>query len=467
MTPLHSEGTNRRSDPGRADEGWPDDPDNPALMDFAQELRTHRPALSDAALSRVRRATSDAIAHARRRHNRTRWNFGVLSAAALILLAVFVHLLNATAPRDLAAVHIPAKEPIPVLTAEEKNALLADFAAANDLPRKLTLLPRMARAFGDNELPENVRYLLALELTRAHLTWHPVAPPSSDLERRKYKVAHASKIDALDDDRWEDGHTGEPWMIGMLDAAELERIRQERERARAGQKVPADATDKENLLYWRLSDPAHADVSHAVKLLDSVANSSDKNLAQRARKWANELRRNNTVVTFDLPGGYVPGENGPLVMDVRNAEKVTFKLYRARSAKELLAAAARIGEDFIYRDYGLREGAKELETAGFSSQALEDRVKRLLPPRRRIDPPALAEADLIEKWDVTVSDLKSTDNIACEQGFWDDDEWDQDEDAAYFDDMCERFRDRLRKVYCDSGPSAWQYNKVAWIPKKR
>lgn len=332
----------------------------------------------------------------------------------------------------------------------EKKTLLQDFAAAGDLPAKLALLPEIARIYEDAELSADVRYLLALDLARKHMTWHP-PPPAPKEKRQREHQRHR-----IYDERWLDAHTGEPWMISVTPSGELAPLRAEGDRA----------DNKVTQLYWRLTEPAHADILHALKLLDSIVDSKDKELSKRARRWADELRRNNTVVTFDLPGGYVPGEDGPLVMDVRNAETVSLKLYRVRSVPAMLSAAARIGTDFIYCDHGLREEehVKHLqEMIKYIEQS--ERIDAAPWRKKAIDPPALDEKDLVEKWYVAVADLPDIGSRGAERAERLDDPWDgQDDEAAYFDDMCQHYRDRLDKHY--RGSASWQCDKVAWIPKR-
>ncbi len=62
----------------------------------------------------------------------------------------------------------------------DRRSLLDDFHDA-DTAGRLELLPRISKVYSDDELPGEVKYLLALSLLRPHLTWHaPYPPPKRD-----------------------------------------------------------------------------------------------------------------------------------------------------------------------------------------------------------------------------------------------------------------------------------------------
>ena len=63
-------------------------------------------------------------------------------------------------------------------------------------------------------------------------------------------------------------------------------------------------------------------------------------------------------------------------MDVRNAERVSFRLYRIRRPDDLLWVADRIGDDFIYHDHGLQQDAKAIERMQHKLSIDRDRTRR-------------------------------------------------------------------------------------------
>src|SRR5205085_4128348 len=59
------------------------------------------------------------------------------------------------------------------------------------------------------------------------------------------------------------------------------------------------------------------------------------------------------VLTLDVTGSYGAGRPAPVVLDARNAERVTVRLHRVQRPADLLWVTNRIGNDFIFRDHGL------------------------------------------------------------------------------------------------------------------
>src|SRR5206468_2522524 len=108
----------------------------------------------------------------------------------------------------------------------DARSLLDDFAQALDVGRKLELLPAITEVYADDELPDEVRYLLALSLLRPHLSWHaPFLPPRPDPERREpeKKVQQLSEAAAAP---WQEALGGESWMLPDVPARLHEGLRQ-------------------------------------------------------------------------------------------------------------------------------------------------------------------------------------------------------------------------------------------------
>ena len=225
----------------------------------------------------------------------------------------------------------------------DAKSLLDDLAQAHDIPTELALLPAIAKAYTDDELTDQARYLMALSLLRPHLVWHAPFPPPE--QHDLIKVLNQDRMDRSDEAhpwRWEAAHGGEPWMLQDIPAEVKNSVRTDAKRSGIAQTVE---------YFWLLNDPGHPDVVRAMRLLEGIAGKG--NWGQRAAHWLHDLRCNNTVVTFDILGSYDKGVDAPLVIDTRATNSVHFKLYRVRDPQVLLAVAQRIGEDFIYRDYGL------------------------------------------------------------------------------------------------------------------
>ena len=351
------------------------------------------------------------------------------------------------------------------------------------MPSSFVLLVVLLSTLPDQATPPpEARYLQALTLLRPHLTWHAAYPPAQPRNQLAVVEKLAQRIERAGYDPkaahgwlWDEAHRGEEW---MYDDVPREKLRQAREdlkkhmeeaRTRRQGKVlqqPAKAQPAEvGDFFWRLKDRQHADVQRAVKLLEGI---HDGPTAAKARHWLAEIERNNTVLTMDVAGCYSAGKAAPVVIDVRNAERLTARLYRVRRPETLLHTAARIGEDFIYRDYGLQAG--ELDRArqlhDMRAQLQRDLGAYRRAARRR---PQLEPGDLLTQWDVDVAQLEVIDcdrqwQQWCEDGGDDEDEYDADE--AYFGDSCEQFRPRLKKTYWPGWErlSSWQCDRVLEVP---
>ncbi|HZZ82344.1 MAG TPA: hypothetical protein VFE62_27850 [Gemmataceae bacterium] len=241
----------------------------------------------------------------------------------------------------------------------DARSLLDDFRTAITIDAKLALLPKITQVYGDAELPDEVRYLLALHLLRPHMGWHaPYLPPLPDHGRERFD--DVAKLQASFGPRaWQQALGGETWMLGDIPASAEQAFAKSLQRwyqqfnsdPRNQHRQPPDIpVPTKSLYFWRLRDPGHADIARALRLLDGIR---ADDIAAKARRWVAEIGRNNTVVTFDSAGAAYRGRAHSLLMDVRNAETVAFKLYRVRDPRELLYATKKIGADFVYRAHYL------------------------------------------------------------------------------------------------------------------
>ncbi len=338
----------------------------------------------------------------------------------------------------------------------DKRSLLDDFAGEKLIEERLKLAKVIASIYDDAEMPADVRYMAAMSLIRPHLSWQ--APYAAAEGQRQLKqldrVRHAD--DPRDDGRWLPANTGETWMHAEARASLTTRP--------ATQKL-VDAPEKDDEKpFWRLDDPSHRDIARAIKLLESIGDGDPKHSAHR---WAADLKRNNTVLTMDILGGYSATHDGPLVIDARSAEKITFKLYRVQNAAELLAVADRIGDDFMYRDYGLQsEQHVQMEAQAQQELARLDRLERSARP----DLPKWQEKDLVTRWDAQISELPvlSDDLRWVRDAHGSDDDFSDDEEAEYYDDACAHYRDRIEYRYRrnDGRASSWQTDRIVTIPAK-
>jgi len=340
--------------------------------------------------------------------------------------------------------------------------LLEQFEKA-DIGQQLQLLPRIDRTYAEEQLPDSVRFLLALHLLRPQLTWHaPVLPPA---EERLNKVDHIKYIDRDDDRRWHKALGGEPWMFADIPdpvrqaaraAFEQQRLAlPEDKREGFKEASPADFT-------WRLKDPRHPDLARVLRLLNGVR---QEELAVRARQWAQEIRRNNTVLTCDVTGGYAPGEAAPVVIDVRNADRVAFRLYKVSKPEDLVWVADRIGTDFVFHDHGLQY-ADQLKKLAVRRWAEQMRYKEGARDRKLLPRPDFSEQLPVARWESRVADLKPLGIGHDRRHSRYDDDLDYDEEVGYFGDNSDRFRERLDKSYRPGNHewSSWQCDRLVQVP---
>jgi len=344
------------------------------------------------------------------------------------------------------------------------RSLLDDWKEAKDLDQKLALVPALAK-FDDRELPDDAKFLVALKLIEPDLTWYaPYAPPKREGEQAAIELRQIEERRAHPT-RWGAALGREPWMVVPAEVIEQAKAVMAQSdklpapRTRNGE--PAVATKAEDICFWRMkSFPLTPDNLRAYSLLKSI---KDPNIAPRAHHWAAEIRRNNTVLTLDIAGGYPAGLDAPVVLDARNADAVTFKLYRVTTPSDLLAVAEGIGADFIFRDYGLHLRDK----APAYSHVMEQ-LKRIERFReKRAVAIRLRDEDLVESWDVNTAELPWVDPGRGSRwsSRWDDGDR---EDDWYFGDSNDEHRARLDKEYrpSRSALSSWRTDRVATIPAK-
>lgn len=344
----------------------------------------------------------------------------------------------------------------------DARSLLDDFSRALDVAQRLELLPQITRVYADDELPDEVRYLLALRLLRPHLSWHtPFLPPRPGPERRLAEAVNKQQAEDRDGTSQE-ASGGERWMFPNIPAEVRDGLRQ------AVDAFNRDVGDRgkqikllpDSAIPWRLTDHGHADVARALKLLDSVGGDRQA----QARRWAADVRRNNTVVTFDVAGGYAANKPAAVVMDVRNADRVAFRLYRVRRPAELLAVLGRIGTDFVYRDHGLQYGEhvqRLVETMAIEKLRESRRDERKAVAASK--PPALAGSDLVRRWEVDPRELRQAPGHDTSNG---DDEHYRSDDGDYFDDECLAYQARLKKRYRPDrwAVSSWRCDCIVEVP---
>ncbi len=363
----------------------------------------------------------------------------------------------------------------------DPRSLLDDFRQSFTIHAKLDLLPKITKIYDDAELPDEVRYVLALNLLRPHLSWHaPYLPPLPDRERMYKRIEELAQVGGGSGHAWDAALGGEAWMLDDIPQARVDEFRAS---LRAWYKrfnadprnhkiEPPDlALAGKDLYFWRLNDREHPDVARAIRLLQGVVAGE---LGGKAYRWSEELRRNNTVVTFDISGAAPVGRKHSLLMDVRNAESVAFKLYRVADPRELLFATKHIGKDFIYRQHGLddlhlKELMKVLDRQGRIDRSKSD-TGELSGDGFRFKP-AWKKEQLVHAWTERVADLAyhPSERYRSWRRWRDDQDWHDESDAQYFDDECSQHRPRLEKAYRPRDPdrlSSWQCDRVVQISEK-
>jgi hypothetical protein len=356
----------------------------------------------------------------------------------------------------------------------DPRSLLDDFHTAFTIDAKLELMPKITKVYDDGELPDEVRYFLALNTLRPHLSWHaPNLPPLPD------RAARDMVKEMLERDKdhmaWQEALGGEPWMLGdigpELEAAYRESLKawyaQYFARRGPGAVPPEVPIPSKELYFWRIRDPRHPDVARVRRLLQGIR--ADE-LSAKAQRWLTEVNRNNTVLTFDIAGAAPLGKAHSLLMDARNADGVNFKLYRVRKPEELQYAARNIGRDFLFRDHHLDDDV--LRKVIEELKARQKRLRRDLARHDGDKEPAWTREQLVHAWTVRVADLKHrpSDTYRRHSRRWDDEgRWYDEPDSHYFDDECSEYSDRIDKTYRpreDNALSSWQCDRVVQIPEK-
>lgn len=349
------------------------------------------------------------------------------------------------------------------LQGEGPSDLLDEFRKA-DVSRRLALLPRLTAAYPQEELPPEARYLLALQLLRPHLTWN--APNLVLPNEARVQVEYEEKgRDSDDRRRWGEAFGAEGWMFAdvppqVRNSARAALLAWPRKREEGPPPAgPGNFT-------WQLKDPRHPDVASAVRFLSTVR---EGDLGRQARRWVEEIARNNTVLTLDVIGAYGVGQTAPVLLDVRNAPRVRCKLYRVHRPEDLLWVTNHIGTDFVYRDHGLQHEQKQrLERLREREKTARAFGKYGKEASFQPVPEALTKGPVWE-FEPVVADLK-----VAQVPWWAmPRRWHEEldyrsGDGDYFEDACERHRERLDKVYRPATGrwTSWQCNRVLEVPGK-
>jgi uncharacterized protein YfaS (alpha-2-macroglobulin family) len=364
----------------------------------------------------------------------------------------------------------------------DRRSLLDDFEQSFTLTAKFETLGKIAAVYDDAELPDPVRYWLALHLLRPQMTWHaPYLPAQPNWRERELIAEQVKVLEGRGRDEtspWQEAHGGEAWMHGAIpvDAevafrASLKRWYQrynDEARKRDGQRPPPDfPIPGKDLYFWRLRDPRHPDVARAARLFEGIRS---EDLLGKARQWAQEVRRNNTILTFDIAGGAPVGRTHSLLMDTRNAETVSFKLYRVKKPEELVYATRKVGSDFIFRDHHLDDPHGKLREI-MEKTSMRDLRKRAHQVEEHDKPVSWTTDQLVRAWSVRVEDLPHH-HVQRDRYSWRryrDRDWHDEADAHYFDDECSEHHERIEKSYRPRNEhqlSSWQCDRVVSIPEK-
>lgn len=351
------------------------------------------------------------------------------------------------------------------LVGDERQDLLEEFRKA-DVPRRLELLPRLTKVYGEKELPAEARYLQALQLLRPHLSW---SAPNLVSPRDVVKIEQMRDVKRADGDhwRWSEALGAEPWMFADVPTDVREKARKSLAEWRHERKEGPPKLPEPRDYSWRLKDPGHADVVRAVHLLARV---KEGELACQAQRWLEEIERNNTVLTLDVTGSFGVGKAAPVVLDARNAPRVKCKLHRVRRPDDLLWVANRIGKDFVYRDHGLQQ---EQERIGEQALLAREGVGKSRSGGNRAEKPvpvpdALRQNPLWEQ-DLAVTDLKvARADLRERWSRYEEESAYRAGDGDYFEDSCERYRDRLDRNYQRRVGewTSWQCNRIVEVPGK-
>ncbi len=355
-------------------------------------------------------------------------------------------------------------------TVSDVRTLLEDFSAA-ELSERLELLPRIAKVYRDDEMSDEVRYLLALHTLRPHLRWHApyLAPrPSYRVQDALYKSIEREGHESW---RWESALGGEEWMHADIPANVREALAK---LVTQRQLQETNAGDKEQTkmpglpaYFWRIANPQHADITRARQLLQGIQKNE---LGRKARRWLEEIERNNTVITGDVPGAYTAGRDAPVVLDVRNADQLSFQLYRVHKPEELLWVLDSVGSDFVFHDHGLQypelTGKLVEKLEDLKAEKASERARRMMDREVVSKLPEVFRQAPLRQWQSSVRDLKRVRQTRNRQDWYRDEESSGGEDDEYFEDAGERFEARLERRYWPAHGelSSWQCGLIAEVP---
>jgi uncharacterized protein YfaS (alpha-2-macroglobulin family) len=364
----------------------------------------------------------------------------------------------------------------------DARSLFDDYRQLFTLDAKLAMLPRLVEVYSDTELPAEVRYLLAMNLLRPHLDWRaPYLPTLLEPFRRFdpiQRVKEERKRAFLDYfSPWREAFGGEPWMSADISKEAQDAFRTSLrawykrvldDPGNREAKLPDIPIPDTDLYFWRIRDLRHADIARVKTLLSGIHTDE---LNAKASRWREEIGRNNTVLTFDIPGAASLGKPHRMLMDARNAEVVRFKLYRVERPEELLFATRAIGKDFIYRDHGLDHDRLEKILERLGKDRIRDITQRLEHfSKEDAFQPNWKPSQLVHQWDAALADLKVHRTYHGRYRDWEDDNWHDDADADYFDDACSTHQQRLEKEYRpddENQLSSWQCDRIVEIPEKK
>jgi len=286
-----------------------------------------------------------------------------------------------------------------------------------------------------------------MDLLEPHLEWQGAAVFAVG-----YAGARSWQVGQTGDSRWGEAHRGEEWMKIPAEAVAAHKAKEE---LMAKGLLLAEPVEEGNF-YWRLKDRNHADVSRAVAILREIAD-------PKSMAWIRDLERNNTVLTLDVPGAFIRGKKGAVVIDARNADEVTCKVFRVGSSSDIAAVCRRIGLDFVFRDWNLR-GEKQM---AYAQAQMATEMLREVEAEKEFVAPDFTEADKVAEW---TTDLDFAETVQTEwDGYYEGDWWKQEPDAGIYDDWCHAHEFRLRYGYREiaeqaRGLTAWRVARRVDIP---
>ena len=207
-----------------------------------------------------------------------------------LVLAGGVHLGDRTAIRQcrLATVTLQGK----VLGT---RSLLDDFAESTDLDRRLALLDDLQAIYAEKELPPEVCYLAAMRLLSRHLSWHPaLSEPFSGSRRGRgaNRRRHGRSV-----------------AIG--------RGAHRASRGCTPVRRGANSGGSRIVAMWTWPMPFGCFAARRPTLRTSL----------RRRHWLADIPRNNTVLLLSGPASFRLGTRMEVALDVRNADRLSLRLY--------------------------------------------------------------------------------------------------------------------------------------------